>query len=131
MTAQPPPFGAVPIPPARVREGLWLVDLVAAWILVALLAIATVLMDLAAAFVGTLFLMCADDESGGSCRGFAQVGDHAAGTLGLAWLPVVAAVSGVVILGRRRVPVFWVPLVAAALSAGIVLIGIHTVPRSS
>lgn len=123
---QPSPYAVRPA--RRGREGVWLADLVAGWILVGLLTIATIVLDLFQVYLGLFFLMCADDGSGDSCRGWSDFVGHVMGTLGLAWLPVLAAISGIVTLGRRRVPVCWIPLVAAGLVVAILVVGARTLP---
>jgi len=133
MTEPTPYYSALPPPlppPVPVRSGFWLADLVVAWALIGLLAIASIVLDLLTLFAAGLMLMCADDETGASCQDSADLAGHAMGTLGLEWLPVVAAAVGVGMLARRRLAVFWIPLVAAVLSLLVVVVGVHTIPAA-
>lgn len=119
------------MPAGRVRQGIWLTDLVVGWILVGLLTVASLLLDMGTLLAGSFLLLCADDASGRSCRDMGEAAGHAVGTLALAWLPVVAAYVVLGALAGRRVPVFWVPLVAAAIAILILVVGAHTMPGSS
>lgn len=126
-----PPFPTAPVPASRVRAGIWFTDLVVGWILVGLLTIASLLLDLGALLAGSFLLLCADDESGRSCRAVGEAAGHAVGTLALAWLPVVAAYVVLGALASRRVPVFWVPLAAAAVAIVILIVGANTMPGAA
>ncbi|MFT4083615.1 MAG: hypothetical protein QM638_13610 [Nocardioides sp.] len=113
---QAPPIDPRTRPPQPVRDGWWAGDAVLAWVIFA--ADVVLAFFLSVAFGIFTLVDAASCQEGESCGG-------RSGAIFLPWL--VVAVLGVVLgyLSRRKVVIFWIPLVVGLGTLGWISYELH------